>query len=154
MKIIKLTEKDLPEALMLVWSVFNEFEAPEYHPEGVKEFREFITYDNIIGMYRNQVLAFWGCFIDDGLVGVIAAKNTNHISLLFVKKAYHRQGIAKNLFLVVLRDCIDKEHTSITVNSSPYAKEAYLHLGFTATDSEQVKNGIRYIPMVYTIKIS
>ncbi len=34
-----------------------------------------------------------------------------------------------------------------TVNSSPYAKEVYEHLGFVCTDTEQCVNGLRFYPM-------
>ena len=42
-------------------------------------------------------------------------------------------------------------HETLTVNSSPYAVEAYRHFGFVATDTEQLTNGIRYFPMVYPL---
>ncbi|WP_460645598.1 GNAT family N-acetyltransferase [Lacrimispora brassicae] len=38
----------------------------------------------------------------------------------------------------------------MTVNSSPYAVEIYHKLGFVDTDTEQLVNGIRFIPMEYT----
>ena len=39
----------------------------------------------------------------------------------------------------------------LTVNSSPYAAKIYRKLGFVDTDTEQVTNGIRYVPMKYTV---
>ncbi|MGL5512269.1 MAG: GNAT family N-acetyltransferase, partial [Sporomusa sp.] len=93
-------------------------------------------------------LHMWGGLIDSKLVGVIATFPCDHICLLFVDKAYHRQGIARTLFNRML----DYYKTSggcsaITVNSSPYAVGAYQRLGLIATDSEQTVNGIRFIPM-------
>jgi len=50
----------------------------------------------------------------------------------------------------------DKEvmdgQVAITVNSSPYAVEAYRRLGFVNTDTEQLTNGIRYYSMTHTLK--
>ena len=40
----------------------------------------------------------WGGFVEQQLCGVIAFRDFGHISLLFVKKEYHRQGIARRLF--------------------------------------------------------
>jgi len=36
-------------------------------------------------------------------------------------------------------------------NSSPYAVEIYRHLGFEPTDTEQAVNGLRFIPMKFTM---
>lgn len=44
------------------------------------------------------------------------------------------------------------EISHITVNASPYAIEAYHHLGFVDTAKEQTVNGIRFTPMSYSIK--
>jgi predicted GNAT family N-acyltransferase len=40
----------------------------------------------------------------------------------------------------------------ISVNSSLYAVEAYERLGFVATDTEQQKNGIRFVPMKHKFR--
>ena len=38
---------------------------------------------------------------------------------------------------------------TITVNSSPYAVPVYHKLGFVDTDTEQLSDGMRYIPMKF-----
>ncbi len=71
-------------------------------------------------------------------------RNASHISMLFVKKEFHRQGIAKTL----LKYMISQTNTNaITVNSSPYAVPIYHRLGFVDTDSEKTVDGIRFTPM-------
>ena len=40
----------------------------------------------------------------------------------------------------------------IDVNSSLYAEPVYEKLGFRQTGAEQVKNGIRFIPMVLDLR--
>ena len=40
MEIKKLREPELPAAMDLCWRVFQEFEAPDYAPEGVEAFHE------------------------------------------------------------------------------------------------------------------
>lgn len=66
--------------------------------------------------------------------------------LLFVKKQYHRQGIARRLFQLVLRHC---GSDTITVNPSPCAAGTYRRLGFVATGGEKTVNGIRFTPIEY-----
>jgi GNAT superfamily N-acetyltransferase len=150
MKIVKLQNRDIGKALELVWNVFQEFVAPDYSEEGTATFKKFIEYDSIIQKLDIGEMQIWGCFNNHDLVGVIATLKINHISMLFTKKEYHRQGIAKKLFQKVVHSCMlwDKK-SIITVNSSPYAVEAYRHLGFKDTNIEQTLNGIRFTPMEY-----
>lgn len=155
MKTVLLQQCHLQEALSLVWEVFSEFEAPDYSPYGIQSFKDFISYDSILELYENKQMKFWGTFKGQELVGLIATRGFHHISLLFVKKSYHRQGIAKNLFQTV-RHILEQtpDIDSITVNASPYAVVVYKQLGFFALSSEQVIDGIRFTPMKYIIKES
>jgi len=141
-RVKKLAQPEIPEALSLVWNVFLKFEAPEYSKEGIENFKSFIDSEKMIGG-----LMIYGAFLEERLVGVAATREQgNHIALFFVDGRYHRRGIGRKLFETVLR------HSSgdrITVNSSPYALPVYRRLGFFDADSERVVNGIRYIPMTY-----
>lgn len=151
--IIKLKKENIKSSLDLVWSVFQEFESPDYSVEGIEEFRKFISYDSIVEKFDNGELCFWGCMDDGYLTGVIATRGVNHICLLFVKKDYHKRGIARSLFETVKEICIKQGNVSkITVNSSPYAVKVYHRLGFVDIDKEQVVNGIKFTPMSYLFK--
>jgi len=142
MEIKKLTQAEKADALHLVWDVFLQFEAPEYMEEGINTFRDFINNENQINN-----LEMYGAYEKGNLGGVMATRNEgNHIALFFVDRKYHRQGIGRKLFEAVLRNSASG---IITVHSSPYAREIYHKLGFTDTDAEQTKDGIRYIPMKY-----
>jgi GNAT superfamily N-acetyltransferase len=139
--------------LQLVWSVFEEFVAYQYIAEGVREFQIFFEYSNIKRMLDNSEMIMWGFFHNDKIIGMIATKQSNHISLLFVDKEYHRQGIARSLYRKLIdyyaknNDC-----SEISVNSSLYAVEAYKRLGVLVTDTEQQKNGIRFVPMIHKVR--
>lgn len=153
MEIIKLEKSYIKNALDLVWTVFQEFEAPDYSKQGIEEFKEFISYNSIIERYDKGELCFWGCMDSNNLIGVIATRGINHICLLFVNKEYHRRGIARSLFQTVKDRCkSENDVNKITVNSSPYAVEVYHHFGFSDTDKEQTVNGIRFTPMSYLLK--
>lgn len=92
-------------------------------------------------------LKFYGAFEGNEMVGIIAMRKPQHISLFFVKGNQHRKGIGRKLFERMKKDY---EIQEFTVNSSPYGVEAYHHLGFKDIDTEQTTNGIRYVPMKYT----
>ena len=116
--------------------MFLEYEAPDYTQEGIDEFYKSIHDENYLAM-----LSLYGAFSSEGLVGVIATRNSGkHIALFFVDGKYHRQGIGKQLFQAVQTD-------KMTVNSSPYAVPVYSKFGFKSVNTEQVVNGIRFTPM-------
>ena len=124
----ELKESESADALLLVWDVFMEYEAPDYSEEG-----------------NLSKLRMYGAFMENRLVGVIATRSEGaHIALFFVKGEYHGRGIGSQLFKTVLQMC---PAGSMTVNSSPYAVPIYHHLGFHDMDKEQAVNGLRFTPM-------
>lgn len=142
MEIRKLYENEIDLALDLTWSVFKQFEAPDYSREGIIEFYNSIHNEKWLAM-----LELFGAFKKNELIGVIATRNGgSHIALFFVRGEYHKQGIGRRLFERVLQEI---QVDILTVNSSPFAVLVYQKLGFEDTAPEQVTNGIRYTPMVY-----
>lgn len=137
----------LGQAMALVRNVFNEFEAPEYPPEGVREFMGYIQPDAIAGRIRRGELLVWGLWQGGVLAGVLALRLPGDISLLFVDKAYHRQGMARELFEVARLCALEAGAAEMKVHASPYAVDAYGHFGFVSTGPAVLENGIRYIPM-------
>nr|WP_246578134.1 GNAT family N-acetyltransferase [Clostridium frigoris] len=148
-----MQKNDIKNALNLVWEIFEEFEAPDYSKQGIKEFKKFVSYNSIIKKFDEGELNFWGCINKNDLIGVIATRGITHICMLFVNKDFHRLGIARSLFQTVVEKSKSKNNISqITVNSSPYAVEVYHRLGFFDTDKELTVSGIRFTPMSYLIK--
>jgi [ribosomal protein S5]-alanine N-acetyltransferase len=140
MKITTLQQNQKQEALDLALRVFMAFEAPDYNEEGVRTFSEFV-----VNKEKTDALVMYGAYKGEDLVGMGATRNGGrHISLLFVEPKYHGQGIGKQLLDTIRRKCPE---SNITVNSSPFAVEIYKKMGFVPTDSELVKDGIRYTPM-------
>ena len=135
----RLPPELLPAACDLVRQVFCRFEAPEYSQEGIDEFQR--TLENMDALRH---MPFYGAFHGGELVGVLAMRKPQHISLFFVKEVWHRQGVGRLLFDAMRRDYADQV---FTVNSSPYAVKVYRHLGFVPMNTEQLTNGIRYTPM-------
>lgn len=88
-------------------------------------------------------LCFYGAWDGTVLRGILAAKE-EHIFLLFVRREYHRQGTARALIEAYCRE----QTGAVTVNSSPYAVEAYHRLGFRDTAPQQTVNGITFTPMI------
>ena len=141
MEIRRIWEPELPAAMDLCWRVFQEFEAPDYPPEGVEAFCTYISNTEQV-----KHLTVFGAWESQHLLGVLAAEG-DHIALFFVDPTVHRQGTGRRLLQTYLAaggwDCV-------TVHSSPYAVEVYRHLGFSPTAEEQLSpDGIRYTPMIW-----
>ena len=150
----EVSEKDFPKALELVNRVFSEFVAIDYSEQGKAAFESYLENKSkeVSASLKSGDKKLWAYYKGDEILGVVATQSISHISLMFVDKQYHRQGIARQLLNVAL-DWFKKNEgvTRITVNSSPYAVEAYEHLGFVKTDEQQEKDGIIYVPMARTL---
>ena len=144
MEIKKIDLEKMDKALELTWKTFLEYEAPDYSQEGIDEFKKTIDDEQWLSARE-----FYGAYEADELLGLIATKDKSHIALFFVDGKHHRKGIGRKLFEKVLEEN-DKNY--FTVNSSPYAKEVYEHLGFERTDDLQCINGLKFYPMTMKVK--
>lgn len=127
------------ECLRLAWEVFREFDGPDCTPEGVEEFRDFVSF-----RWKEQPMDFYAAFIGGELAGTLAMRLPGHISLFFVRKEHQGLGVGRALMDTMLLDHCDG---GVTVNSAPYAVGIYKALGFIPTAGEQCVNGIRFTPM-------
>lgn len=152
MEIRKIKAEEWTDAMALAWRTFLQFEAGEYDAEGVKNFYKLVTSTELEKMFLVGEYKAIGAFDKGNIVGIIGARNTNFLSILFVDEKYHRRGIGTEL-VGALVDYL-QENTAekkLLVFAAPYAKEFYHHIGFEDIDELQRKNGIIYTPMVLKI---
>jgi len=143
-QIEEMDESEIPSASALVREVFLDFVAPQYSDEGQRTFLSYIEPEALLARLVKGHKVFVAR-ADGRPVGLIEFRERNHISLLFVRREFQGQGIARRLLTFVLAGIAAQ---SVTVNASPNAVLAYRDLGFEAAGEEQVQNGIRFIPMV------
>lgn len=151
----KVRSGEVDEALSLALEVFMEFEAPDYKPEGIETFRSFIGDERLIQGFKRGICPMYAAFDNGKIIGVIGMReNKTHINLAFVKKEYHRRGIATEIFRFLLRDLREENPalSEITLNSSPYGLPFYRHLGFVSQSEELEEDGIRFAPMKFLVK--
>ena len=153
-EIRKISGEEVTEALALATEVFLEFEAPDYKPEGIEVFRRFIQNAEFISKCKSGVCPIYAAFDAGKMIGMMGMRqDRRHITLAFTKKEYHRRGVATAIFRYLLTDIL-KEYpslTEITLNSSPYGKPFYLHIGFLPLSEEKEIEGVRFTPMKYII---
>ncbi len=143
----KMQKGEEKEIANLIKQVFGEFVAPAYGPKGVNHFLDYIEPANISKRRSEGNHLALTAKIDKQIIGIIEIRDWNHICLLFVDKKYHKSGIAKRLFRESMNLCEENGSKELDVNSSLFAVPIYERMGFVQADSEQIKNGIRFVPM-------
>ncbi len=147
MEIRMLNQQELLPSLHLVWEVFAEDVAPQYTPEGVREFQNFIKYEQLFPRFQRGDIIFFGAYEGAELCGTLALMSDGHLALFYVRKNWQRKGIGRMLFQAAYNDCVRLGVRKMTVHSAPSAVEAYRHLGMQQTGDEQTESGIAYVPM-------
>ena len=139
---------DWDVAMALASKTFLKFEAADYSEEGIANFKDFITDTNLKRMFDRGMYQVMGAYDGEDMVGMIALRNENHISLLFVDKEYHYRGIGRSL-IMAMDDYVKQElgKTAVSVNASPYAIGFYHKIGFHDVGLQTHSSGIIYTPM-------
>jgi GNAT superfamily N-acetyltransferase len=147
----EMLEKESSKVFELVKAGFDEFVKPDLTEEGTSEF--FRAAQNFIFDKPNNHFIFVANF-ENAIIGMIDVRDNNHICLFFVDKKFQKEGVGRKLLEQALSKCISQapEIRSIDINSSTFAVNAYERLGFVQTQEEQLANGIRFVPMVKTIR--
>jgi len=133
----------------LIKTCFDEFVAPGYTSAGNNFFYTYSGPEKIVERFvQGNVLLT--AKANGEIVGVIEVRDGNHISLLFVNKFRHGNGIAKRLVAQAAALCREKDKglRYFEVNASPYSEKIYARMGFKKTSNIQNVNGLKFIPMV------
>jgi predicted GNAT family N-acyltransferase len=132
----------------LILTLFDEFIAPGYSKKARKTFRwqtrrQTRCQELMAGEMRLVAVT------DSELVGVIGVRDVSHVHWLWVRKDWHRRGVASILMANVIAEIRRKkpDAASITLNSSPYAMPVYLRLGFRIVGEEFDEKGLICTPM-------
>ncbi len=89
---------------------------------------------------EKTLIATW----NDVVVSFIAFKRGNHLSLLFVRREFSGQGIARELFSQCAHDL-----EAVTVNAAEAAVGFYQKVGFQQSGDRFFKLGIWGTPMTW-----
>lgn len=134
--------------MKMIWKTFMKFEAEDYGEEGIQNFYEFITDDNLYKAFLRGDYQLMVALDGARIVGAGSVRNCNHLSLLFVDEEYHRKGIGATL-MSRLCDYLKTEagERYMSLKAAPYAVNFYKKIGFHAVAPEEEYSGIRVTPM-------
>jgi GNAT superfamily N-acetyltransferase len=137
------------KASALVLDTFDHDVAPLYVSSGIDVFHAYAAPEAMMSRTGSgHVLLV--AEMDAALVGVAEVRDYNHLSLLFVTPRVQNNGVGRKLLTEIIR-LIRSRHpsqTTITVNSSPNAVEAYKRMGFQTASAPQRKDGIDFVPLM------
>lgn len=140
MKIQTITKEYVQQTIQLIEDVASAYVYYELSDEGIANFHIVCNSDFLLD--KNNIVFI--ALDNEKVVGMVAFRKPNHVSLLFVSRDYHHQGIASKLMKTVL----DLSIEDLEVNSSTYALDFYRSVGFKEIDDKQVKDGITFTPMI------
>ena len=146
MYVKKLDDHEVLDGFHLVWSTFEEEAMPLYTEEGVKAFRDFILFDKAMNQVRSKEITVFGAIENNQICGVAVINRYGQIQFIVVKKEYRRQGIAGQLEQAMYQYCQQIPSISkMKVYCIPQFSEFFRHIGYTATQAEMSKNGMKYM---------
>ena len=127
-----------------MWASAELWELTDGTPDSVAEWLQLCHPDELrerILSPERTLVATWNGVV----VGFIAFKRGNHLSLLFVRREFSGQGIARELF----RQCTH-DLESVTVNAAVAAVGFYQKVGFQQSGDRFLKFGIWGTPMTWS----
>lgn len=135
------TASDSMAVSVLVRSGFEEFVAPDWEPDAREVFGTESSPDRFHKLLGEAAFASVAVVAEE-IVGVIVLPQPNLLAFPFVRRDWHKQGIARALWELARHhlEACHPEVKTVELNSSPHAVAAYRALGFYPI-SEQFKRG-------------
>lgn len=141
-------EEEWGPAMRMIWRTFLRFEGRDYTREGIRNFYDFITDDDLYVAFLKGEYQLMVALDGQKVIGAGSIRNRNHLSLLFVEEGYHRRGVGRAILTAVC-DYLKQEagEKYISLKAAPYAVNFYRRLGFRAVRPEEEYSGIRVTEM-------
>lgn len=135
-------------AMRMIWKTFLKYEGNDYSPEGIKNFFEFITDDDLYASFLRGEYQMMVALVNGEVIGAGSLRNRNHLSLLFVDERFHRMGVGSTI-LRRLCEYLKTEagERRMSLQASPYAVDFYRKQGFRQVKPETEYSGIRVTAM-------
>jgi ribosomal protein S18 acetylase RimI-like enzyme len=115
---------------------------------GAEDFLRSISPGAIESYVNAPNFTYLAGFMDGELAGVVAVRDHSHLYHLFIAPKFQRQGLAKELWLEVMADSIQRGNPGeFTVNSTPIAVPVYESFGFAVSGPKIETMGIAFVPM-------
>ena len=152
LKFLELKIDRLNEASALMHRIFHEYNAEGCTEESIQIFKRLTSPESFSEFLeaRDKIDKFFNMWVcvdtsSDEIVGVLSAYY-DMLDNFFVDGRYHRRGIARQLFNMMLEYF---NPAVIKVSASLYAVDFYRRLGFTDEKEAVINKGMNVIMMKY-----
>lgn len=143
---------EVEAALGMALDVFMEYNAPLLSPGGISNFVDgCIQNEGYVNNYKGLRHIMFVALDGVKIIGMICERGNGSISMLYVHKAYQRQGIATALMNTMMDFFKKTDIPRATLFAAPYAVQFYHTYGFTNTGPKQNNDGFIFTPMSYEI---
>lgn len=140
--------EDWKPAMTMIWKTFLKYDSKDYTEEGIRNFFEFITDDDLYRAFLAGSYQMMVALDEERIIGAASVRNNNHLSLLFVDEDYHNKGVGSTLMNRMCEYLRTEEgERFMSLKAAPYAVDFYRKLGFQIVRPEEEYSGIRVTSM-------
>lgn len=141
-------EDEWMPAMEMIWRTFMKYEGKDYSEEGIQNFYDFITDDDLYVSFLKGEYLLMVALDGEKVIGAGTLRNKNHLSLLFVEESYHHKGVGSAIIRMLCEYLkADGAERYMSLQAAPYAVDFYRKQGFRAVRPEMEFSGIRVTPM-------
>jgi ribosomal protein S18 acetylase RimI-like enzyme len=139
--------EDAAQISALILGVAHYFSSPPAQTVAAW-FADSVTPSAIERCVRDPRFNYLVAYSGSTLAGVIALRDATHVHHLFVASAFHRRGIASQLWKRAKTAAGEAgNRDGFAVRSSAYAVSVYERFGFRVAGLRSEKDGIVFVPM-------
>ncbi len=156
MIIRKAKETDTVAISSLILKTAKAHIRADFTDDGWELFQRLFSEDCQRELLRSKQYYFFVAELNKQLIGMLALKNASHVFQFFISTAWQKKGVGKTLWKHYLQaiktgKMSKNDFDKITVNASDFGRDFYLKLGFEIAGKRQMKKGVYFNPLCYSL---